>query len=162
MNTPIKNDNILRSSPLIITNAAQLDELVGLIHDEYFELDDISYQKNLQVIQIPYRRIFHGGPRRLIKKRLLFKTFEVDVVRSLITVRNVKDYTFKDRAKIGTYSFNIVTYLNNNLQFDCCENLQLNIKVSGISIESNDIEVKGKSKLTVGLFWSSETGKVYD
>jgi hypothetical protein len=92
----------------------------------------------------------------------LFKTFEVDVVRSLITVRNVEDYTFKDSAKIGTYSFNIVTYRNNNLQFDCCENLQLNIKVSGISIESNDIEVKGKAKLTVGLFWSSNTGKVYD
>src|SRR4030042_750551 len=45
MNTQIKNDNIMRSSPLIITDATQLDELVGFIHDEYFELDDISYQK---------------------------------------------------------------------------------------------------------------------
>lgn len=162
MNSPIKNDNILRNSPLVITNTEQLDELIGLIHDEYFELDGISYQRNLKVVQIPYRRIFHEGQRRLIKKRLLYKAFEVDVVRSLITVRNVEDYTFKDRARIGTYSFNIVSYHNNYLQFECTPDLELNMKVSGIEIESSDIEVKGKSKLTEGLFWSSETGAVYD
>ena len=61
MNAPIKNDNIMKNSPLIITKAEQLDELMSLIHDEYFELDDISYQGNLKVVQIPYRRIFHNG-----------------------------------------------------------------------------------------------------
>ena len=162
MNAPNNNSDIMREIPLVITKAGQLDKLIGLIHDEYFELDDISYQNNDKVLQIPYRRIFHDGPRRLIRNLLLWKTFEVDVIRSVITVKNVDDYIFKDSAKIGRYSFNAVSYEKDYLQFDCEPDLKLRMKVSGIEIESRDVEVKGKSKYTEGLFWSCETGRVYD
>lgn len=162
MDAPAENSKIMRNSPLVIANAEQLDELIGLFHDEYFELDDIEYVPEQKVVRIPYRRIFHDGPRRLLLNWFILKRFEVDVVRSLITVRNVEDYTFKDSARIGTYSFNIVSYHNNYLQFDCEADLKLKMKVSGIEIESNDIEVRGKAKLTEGLIWTADSGKVYD
>lgn len=98
----------------------------------------------------------------MIRNLFILKTYEVDVIRSILTIRNVEDYTFTDTVKIGTCSFNTVSYSNNSLRFVCDPGLELTMAVSTIAIESRDIEVRGKSQVTHGLFWSSDTGKVYD
>ncbi len=153
-------ENIMMKEQVVVSGAEQLDKLIGLIHDEHFERDDIKYNKDQCVVEIPYRRIFHGGSGKVIRNILGIKTVEVEVIRSLLIIRNVEGYSFSDRARISTYSFNTISYKNNNLQFECNEDLDLNMVVSAIEIESRDIEIKGKSRITHGWFWESYTGKV--
>ena len=156
------DQDIIQESPLRVTSASQLEELNSLIHDEYFDLDDVRFHKDQKIVEIPYRRIFHDGPSRLIRSWFIFKTVEVDVIRALLTIRNVEEYTFKDSAGIGTFSFNTISHDGTTLLFECCEPLELRIVVSQIDIESRDIETRSKARITHGLFWSSSSSKIYD
>ena len=154
-------DKFIKKEPLIVTSAEHLGEVIGLIHDEYFDLKDIKYIKDQQLVEIPYRRMFHEGPCRVIREYFGIKRIELELIRSLLIIKNVKDYYYEDRARIGTYSFNTIEYKNNKLRIICCEDLELDMEVSGIEIESHDLEVKGKTRLTKGWFWESYTGEVY-
>ena len=159
---PIANEDIILKEPLVVTRADDLGSLIGLIHDEYFDLDDVSFFKERGLVTIPYRRIFHGHSCRMIRNWLIYRTYEVDVIRSVLTIRNVEEYTFDDRSHIGTYSFNTVSYDKGALLIKCCEDLDLRMVVSKIEIESRDLEIRGKARITHGLLWSSNNSKVYD
>ena len=159
---PIANEDIILKEPLVVTSADDLDSLIGLIHDEYFDLDDVSFFKDRGLVTIPYRRIFHGHTGRMIRNRLICRTYEVDVIRSVLTIRNVEEYTFDDRSHIGTYSFNTASHDKGALLIKCCEDLDFRMVVSKIEIESRDLEIRGKARITRGLLWSSNISKVYD
>lgn len=158
----METDQFIKNEPLVVTSTEGLDKLIGQVHDEFFILDDIKYDKDQQIVEIPYRRMFHGGPYRIIRNILGIKRIEIELIRSLLIIRNVKDYYYNDRSKIGTYSFNTIEYDGTNLRIICCEDLELNMVVSEIKIESHDIAVRGKTRLTKGWFWESSTGRVYE
>jgi hypothetical protein len=153
--------DILQKRPLRITSANELEKLNALIHDEYFDLSDVTFSKDRRVVEIPYRRTSHDGPHRTVRNWLIFKTVEVDIIRAVLTIHNVQEYTFKDSARIGTFSFNTVSYDGRVLRFECCEPLELRMAVSNINIERRDIEIRGKARITHGLFWSADSGRVY-
>jgi hypothetical protein len=159
---PIANEDIILKEPLVVTSADELGPLIGLIHDEYFDLDDVSFFKDRGLVTIPYRRIFHGHTGRMIRNWLICRTYEVDVIRSVLTIRNVEEYTFDDRSHIGTYSFNTVSHDKVALLIKCCEDLDFRMVVSKIEIESRDLEIRGKARITRGLLWLSTISKVYD
>ena len=70
MTTRIANQDIIQKEPVVVTSADALDSVIGLIHDERFELDDVSFAKDQGVVTIPYRRMFHGSPGRLVRNWL--------------------------------------------------------------------------------------------
>jgi len=146
----------------MVTDADHLESIVGVIHDEFFELDDVSFSKEQGVVSIPYRRMFHGHPGRMVRNWLIYRTYEVDVIRSMLTIRNAKEYTINDRSHIGTYSFNTISHDNGALLIKCCEDLDLRLLVSEIEIESRDLEVKGKARISKLFSMESYTGTVYD
>ena len=98
----------------------------------------------------------------MIRNWLIFRTYEVDVIRSVLTIRNVRGYEVNDRSHIGTYSFNTLSYDNGSLLIRCCEDCDLQIATPKIEIESCDVEIRGTSRITHGLLWSSNTSKVYE
>ncbi len=98
---------------------------------------------------------------RVVRNWLLFRTFEVDVIRSILTIHNVEDYTYKDSAMIGTFTFNKISYKDNALLIECCQSLELRMAISDIEIESCDVEIKGKSRISCFLLVEISTGKVY-
>jgi len=156
------NENIMRKETLVVSDADHLQSLIHLIHDEHFELNEVSFTKDAGVVNIPYRRIFHGQRGRMVRNWLICRTYEVNVIRSMLTIRNVKEYTFRDRSHVGAYSFNTVSHDNGNLFINCCEDLVLQMVVSKIEIESRDLEIKGMARVTHGFFWSSSSNDVYD
>lgn len=159
MTTPITNQDIIQKEPLVIRSADALDSIITLIHDKYFELDDVSFSKEQGIVTIPYRRMFHGGPGRLVRNWLICRTYEVDVIRAMLTIRNVEGYEVDDRSRIGTYSFNTVSCDNNILEIKCCENCSLRMVTPKIEIESRDLEIRGKSCITHGLLWSASSSR---
>ena len=162
MARPITNQDIIQAESLIVTTTKDLDSLVGLIHDEYFCIDDVTFSIDKGVVMIPYRRIFHGHYGRMIRNWLIARTYEVDVIRSRLTIRNVEDYSVEDRVHIGTYSFNTVSHSDGVLLFRCNEDLDLRMVVPKLEIESRDLEVRGKARINFGFFWGSSTSKVYE
>jgi len=162
MTTPIANQDIMQKEPVVVTSADALDSVIRLIHDEHFELDEVSFSKDQGVVTIPYRRMFHGNPGRLIRNWLICRTYELDVIRSILTIRNVQEYDVDDRSHIGTYSFNTMSYDNGSLLIRCCEDCDLRMVTPKLEIESRDLEVKGKSRVTHGFLWEASTGEVYE
>jgi hypothetical protein len=150
---------------LCVSDASQLDSINGLIHDEHFDLNDIKYDKEKHYIEIPFRRIFHyHSPPHIIKRRLIYKIGEVDVLRCILRIDNVQKYEAIDKSQIGTYSFNVVQYNPDSkvMKFECNENCDLNITISDIAIEYNEIEYRGKARITYGWFWENNDSKVYE
>jgi hypothetical protein len=147
MNNTIKFENIITST------MENLKNINRIIHDEYFELRDIIYNKNDKSVTIPYRRIFHEGPRKSIFNLLIFKLQEVDVIRSLLTIRNVTKFITKDIARIGTYSFNNIIVKDGKLTITCNEPLEISMDISKIDIYSKDINIVGKARISCFLFF---------
>jgi hypothetical protein len=155
-------DDIIRREPIVAGSEDSLDYIIGHIHDEFFELDSVNFSREEGIITIPYRRIFHDNPGRLIRNWIIYRTYEVDVIRAILTIRNVEGYEVDDRSRIGTYSFNTLSYDKNLLKIVCCEDCDLLIVTKKIEIESRDIEVRGKSCVSHGLFFSTFGGRVYE
>jgi hypothetical protein len=139
-------------------------DLVSLIHDEYFALMDIRYVSEERILIIPYRRMFHGGPRKTIKAGILYKEEEVDVIRSEMRIHHVESYEVYDPDRIGEYVFNDIYFNEENsiLTIDTCTKLTITIKVSEIFIESEDLGIKGKSKIRYLGPIEQTNGKVYE
>ncbi len=157
---PMANQGIMRKEPIVVTSADGLELLAGLIHDEFFELKDVSFSREEGIVTIPYRRVFHGHPGRRTSNWFLWATYEVDVIRSELVIRNVAEYSVNDRSGIGTYSFCTVSYGGGALAIDCCEALEMTMVVSDLYIESRDLEVRGKVSITRGLLGTLGPGKV--
>ncbi|MCP4645711.1 MAG: hypothetical protein GY851_35020 [bacterium] len=154
--------DILLKETLLAVDAESLHALGDLIHDEYFELDDVTFCQEQGIVTIPYRRMFHGGPSRLIRFWLLFATFEVDVIRSVLTIHHVQDCRIDDRSQIGTFSFNTISYDEGTLRIECNEDLDLHLTVTTVEAESRDVEVRGKARIYDGLLWESNSARVYE
>jgi len=84
-----------------ITSEKQIEEIADTIHDEYFELKDIFYNKEENTVTIPYRRIFHEGQRKTIPNYLIYKIHEVDVIRSILIIKNISNFSVHDESKIS-------------------------------------------------------------
>ena len=150
---------------LTVTNPRQLDELLCMIHDEFFELDEVRYHREQGVLDIPFRRVFHDGPARTVRQCLVYTVKEKDVIRSRFRIHNVGEFTVQDKARINTYAFNTLEYDPDTSEITvwCDPELRLRVRVSEFKIESQDLEVNGKSRISYLFFvMESYSGKVYD
>ncbi len=161
----MSNQKSIELTSVKIASLEKLDKLLVLVHDEHFDLDKVQYHPRLEMVEIPYRRIFHNGPSRIIRNWLFYKVKEVDIIRAKMRIYNVNEYKVHDPANIGTYSFNTVKLEENasTLIVQCNEDLELRMKISSLMIESKDLEIRGKSRISY-LFGAIEyySGKVYE
>ena len=149
---------------LIINKAEKLNQLNKIINNEKFDLTDIRYNKSYKILEIPYQRIFHEGPSRIIKNWIIRKVVEVDILQCLLKIKNVEKYEIADKADIGVYSFNKLIFDEKSKQliFACNEPCELRLEVSGIHIENEELEYRGKARITRGLFCSCNAIEVSD
>lgn len=71
----------------------------------------------------------------------------------------------QDKARINTYSFNTLEYNPDTSEITvwCDPELRLRVRVSEFKIESQDLEVNGKSRISYLFFvMESYSGKVHD
>ena len=150
---------------LVVTDPSQFDELLCMIHDEFFDLDEVRYNNEQCVLEIPYRRVFHQGPSRIVRQWIIYSVREKDVLRSRLRIHGVKEYEVQDLAQIHTYSINTIDYdpEASQLLVHCDPDLKLRILVNELKIESQDLECNGKARISYLFFLiESYSGKVYD
>ena len=135
---------------LKVETPEHFNDLNDLIHDEWFDVDQIKFdQKNKKVI-LPYRRKFHAGPAKTIRNMLIYTIKEKDVIRSELRIHNVIDYKISDPEQLGRYTFNVAEYdsSDSKLVIYGVPNLKIHFIVSDLLIKSEDIKISGKTKIS--------------
>jgi hypothetical protein len=159
------NETTLELTSLHITDQHQIEQLLDFIHDENFDLNEIQYRPEEHTVEIPFRRVFHRGPRKRIRNWFFYTIYEVDVIRSSLLINKVEEYKVHDRERIGIYSFDTVKYDQGHqlLIFYGEPNLEITLRVTELKIVFQDVAVKGKASLsyTFGLIEGGPS-KVYD
>lgn len=130
------------------------------LHDEYFRLHEIGYDEKAGLLKIPFQRIFHDGPRRVVKNRILYRVEEVDIRRGIVRFGEVITYEARDRACTGSYSFNRFQYEadRERIIVYCVPYLELLIQVNRLCMDYEEQEYRGKARITQGWFWDSDSG----
>jgi hypothetical protein len=142
-------EGLLRS-PLHVITEAELSGLDDLLHDETFDLDGIEHNSTTQTLTIPVRRQFHGGPERIIEDGPLWKTYQKDWMRSLVTIRHVRSWQFEHDQGINSYSFCSWGVSDSVMIIECNEALILTVSIDAIDVRVEDIGFKGKARIRRG------------
>jgi hypothetical protein len=145
------------------TDVPGLDILNSELHDDAFDLDTLHFDQNTNVITIPVRTQSHSGPESLIESGVLFKVYEKDWKRSVLTIRNVKSWEALQDQGINCYSFFSWRWSNNVLEAECNETMVLKFRVDQLDVELSDIGFEGRARITRGPGGTELTsGTVYE
>jgi len=99
----IKMTKLLR-----IDNPNDLDAVHDLIHDCYFDVDDIAFDAPSSVLSFRFRRtVIRGGHWW---KDFISTSKMSPAIECFLRIHHVESYLIKDTQKIGTYGFNVLDY----------------------------------------------------
>ena len=137
---------------LTVTRSEEIKLLLDLVHDEFFELDDIAYDSEKKILDIPFARCFHWQNYRKVREWLLWRVYEVSVLRCLLRVHAVSEYKLLDSEKVGRYDFNLIRFYDGPsvIEFETCIPLKFTAKVSELRLEYFEIGYSGKARVSFG------------
>lgn len=88
-----------------ITNRPELGRINEVIHDHWFDLDDVAFDEATSTLQIQFSR-----PRLEAGKAAsgwsLLRRVEVPYVESFLRIHHVRNWTLNDTQQVGSYDFN--------------------------------------------------------
>ena len=134
-----------------VTNEKELHEVGNLLHDEYFRLSEVCWQKPEGIVQIHFQRIWHNGPRRVVN-RFLYRIEEVDVLRGMLRFNRKSSAMNTGIRRIWAHSFNRFVYdVNRGLINVHCSDVQLMLQVHRLDANIRT-GISRYSRINVGWF----------
>jgi hypothetical protein len=118
---------------LILNEPSKINLLSSYLHDRFFDIDKIRYDREKKEIHIPTTVIY---PTAFSRKNFFFiykeyhKVFEAD-----LSIFNVLSYKIIDKAEIGQGDFNKFEFQNNLFIIKCGVPVEIQISVSGFEVE---------------------------
>lgn len=91
------------------TDPSDLKIIVDIIHDCWFNKDDIVFDSSNHSLCIPFQRTAMEK-ERTIKKFLFFKKIRIPVIECFLGFHHVRDYSVEDKVQVGNYDFNTIKY----------------------------------------------------
>lgn len=157
-----ETENAQPFAQIAATDAEGLHQIADRLHDEYFDLDLVRYDATAGILEIPFRRIFHGGPCRVLKRRILYRVVEVDVLRCVLRFSNVVSYEAEERTGTGTCSLNTMRYdaAERSVVLECDPDCTMRVGVQRLGATYREIGFRGRSQIVQGLFWDSSSAEV--
>lgn len=106
---------------LTVTDATDLDQANGEIHDWFFDIEDIAFDRQGAELTIPFRRWSYEEARLIGEDspvtgwRKLFgtiaaKSWEAPWYRWILRIRDADSYRLQDGAQIGCADFDDISY----------------------------------------------------
>lgn len=92
-----------------ITDRAELNRINELIHDYWFDLEDVTFDEATSAVQIRFLRP-RLGPAEKSSGWSLFRRVDVDYVGSFLRIAQVRSWALEDTERIGSYDFNELRY----------------------------------------------------
>lgn len=153
---------------LRVTAPERIDEISGLLHDWFFDLDDIDFSREQRELLVPFRRWNESQAERVSARgwmrRLVGGTvWEAPWYRWRLVIRGATSYRIVDDAKIGGADFGGVAYDAAEGTLQILGNIPVRIEVD---VETVDVlvqetsEVLGRARFTRWLGGISYTGAV--
>ncbi len=124
-----------------INDADELDSVHDLIHDCFFDVDDIVFDPPTSVLSIRFRR------RVSQKKGFSWRDFistsgDSPAIESFLRILHVESYSIKDTEKVGSYDFNVLDYNPMSRLLVVRTNIPIDIRIAvrefEISVEETD------------------------
>lgn len=88
-----------------ITKGSDLSRINEVIHDYWFDLDDVTFDEATSILEIRF-------PRPSVKNAVpssgwsLLRRVEVPYVESFLRIHHVQGWALEDTERIGSYDFN--------------------------------------------------------
>lgn len=84
-------------------------DILGLLHDQRFDLEDIKHDKTTQILKIKFQCEI-DEERKLFKKSFLLKEYSIPLAEATLTISNAFSYKLVGDKQMGvgmlnTYSF---------------------------------------------------------
>jgi hypothetical protein len=92
-----------------IKDPGQIPVILDVIHDCWFDVDDLLFNPETSILSIKFRREI-WDQRRLLKKIWLWKKVEIPIFECFLKFHHVKSYTVNDTERVGMYDFNELEY----------------------------------------------------
>jgi hypothetical protein len=93
---------------LKINNPKELRAVNDLIHDCYFDVDDIEFEASTSVLSFRFRRVVTQGKNWW--KDFISNSKMSPAIECFLKIHHVESYSIKDTQKIGAYDFNVLVY----------------------------------------------------
>jgi hypothetical protein len=115
--------------------AEELEEVTGEIHDAFFDIDDVVFDRDLAQVVIPFRRWSYDEARR-VKQGRLGSTWEAPWYRWFLRVERVETFELKDEAQIGDADFGYLSYDEQTraLTIQCNTPVTISLQVAALAV----------------------------
>ena len=93
---------------LSINNPKDLHAVHDLIHDCYFDIDEIAFDRSSSVLSFRFRRLVTKG--KFWWRDIISTSKMRPAIEGFLRIHHVDSYSVADTQKVGTNSFNVLTY----------------------------------------------------
>ena len=107
-----------------------------MIHDRYFELDNIQFDKNIGELIIRFEQEYKNE-LKILKNYIIIKKKSIPVYENILKISNVNKYSIQDTEKINRYTFNEIHYVESTQELKITSGIpmEINILVDNLAIE---------------------------
>ena len=131
-----------------IVDPSELDKIVEIIHDCWFDIDNVENKNGIFKIKINVESV----PIIVQKKFFIFKQFETKEIECVLYIYGVNFYDIDDRHKIGPHCINEIKYNSNDgMLLLLAEPLKITINTTyfkiSLAITDKIVRIKKKWKI---------------
>jgi len=106
--SPCRRGGVLSES-ITVDSPGRLSDIVDLIHDCWFSLDETTFSKDTGIVEIPFARSMDKN-RKVVSRLALLKVVEVPVVRAILRIHHVREFAIQETENIRRYDFNTIIF----------------------------------------------------
>lgn len=135
-----------------ITESIGIPEILDLIHDCWFDVDEIEFDRGMAEIVIPFRRRLREHAR-VVRGIWPFRRREIPIVRAYLRIHHVEDYHLSDTNRVGMYDFNDLEYHERSGRLRITTGIPMDLEVKvrslqlSVEITDNVVDVSSSSAL---------------
>lgn len=118
----------MSNSRTTIKDPDQIPAVLDVIHDCWFNIDDILFNPETSVLSIKFKREMTNRSR-VIKKLWVLKKIEMPLVECFLKFHHVKSYTIKDTEQVGFYNFTDLEYEPETRLLSIITGVPINIEI---------------------------------
>jgi len=97
------------SKQIRINSPDQLGAVHDLIHDCFFDLDDIVFDPPPGVLSFRFRRPL-SNKKGLRLSDFISRSKDLPAQECFLRIHHVRSYSIDDKEKVGSYDFNVLDY----------------------------------------------------
>ncbi len=137
---------------ITINSPKDINRILSLIHDEWFDKNDIKFIASSVSLEIKLKRKKYED-QKIIKRILFIQKLSFPIVESILRINYVDNYQIEDTANIGSYDFNEIKYDEKGKEILITSGFPLIIKIKvrefAISLEDTDRIIEQKSRWSI-------------